>query len=134
MNQYLIAHIGHTTKWCEHVTWWRPDSCGYTVCIDKAGLYGEDEARSIASSGLCIAVLKADAEPLARTTPYYRLGNGNLARLYDGGDHRPVPNSREAWKVLLLKSAFSSPRGERPTPITSTRARAIYLDTLAKAA
>jgi hypothetical protein len=30
-SEYLIAHIGHTTKSHEHITWWKPDSRGYTV-------------------------------------------------------------------------------------------------------
>jgi hypothetical protein len=85
MSQYLIAHIGHTTKSCEHITWWKPDSRGYTVCIDKAGLYEETQARRICeSSGICIAMPLADAKKLARSTPYYRRSNGELARLYDG--------------------------------------------------
>jgi thymidine kinase len=45
-TEYLIAHIGHTHKGHEHVTWWKPNSCGYTVCIDKAGRYSEDEVVS----------------------------------------------------------------------------------------
>lgn len=126
MSQYLIAHIGHSTKWCEHVTWWKPDSCGYTACIDKAGLYSEIEARSICQYGSCIAVTKDAAAPLARSTPYYRLTNGDLARLYDGDVRRPVPNSRDAWKALMAANVVSSPRAERPTPI-GAKARAIYL-------
>lgn len=95
MSQYLIAHIGHTTKWQEHVCWWKPNSCGYTICIDKAGRYSEAEARSICQHGECIAVPVACAEGWALSTPYYRKPNGTLAKLYDGGQQwiemvRPV--------------------------------------------
>lgn len=127
--RYLIAHIGHTSKSSEHVTWWKPDSRGYTICIDKAGLYSEAEARSICQYSGCLAVPKEAVEPLARSTPYYRLHNGNLARLYDGDNHRPVPNSSEAWKALILASIASSRGGSRPTPI-GAKARAVYIDNL----
>jgi len=125
MNLYLIAHIGHTTKWCEHVTWWKPDSRGYTVCIEKAGLYNEDEARSICRSSLCIAVPKPAAEPISRTTPYYRRSGGDLARLYDGGPHRVVPNGKKEW-AALMQARMDCGKTDRPTPI-GAKARAIYL-------
>lgn len=125
-GDYLIAHIGHTTKWCEHITWWKPDSRGYTVCIDKAGRYSKDEARSICRTGLCIAVRQARAAMLARSTPYYRQGGGTLALLYDGGPHSVVPNDRAAWKALM-DLRLDCGKADKPTPITTTRARAIYL-------
>lgn len=46
MSDLLIAHIGHTLREHEHITWWKPDSRGYTICIDKAGRYGEVEAQA----------------------------------------------------------------------------------------
>jgi hypothetical protein len=72
----------------------------------------------------------AAAEALALSTPYYRQTNGTLAKLYDGGPHRPVPNSREAWKALMEANIVSAPRWSKPTPI-GVKARAIYLDGLA---
>lgn len=123
---YLIAHIGHSTKWNEHVCWWKPDSRGYTICIDKAGEYSEAEARDICKSVLCIAVAKDKVSAVARSTPYYRRTNGDLERLYDGGDHRPVPNSKDAWKHLLSHALRGGQKCDRPTPI-GAKARAIYL-------
>jgi hypothetical protein len=128
---YLIAHIGHTTTSYEHVTWWKPDSRGYTICIDKAGRYTADEAERICRTGENIAVCESDVEPLARSTPYYRLSNGTLGKLYDGGPHRPVPNSRGCWQALLAFRAYP-PRPNKtvkPTPI-GAKARAIYIDTV----
>lgn len=125
MSDYLIAHIGHTTKWSEHVTWWKPDSCGYTICIEKAGLYGEAEARSICQCGSCIAVPKDEAAKLKRGTPFFRRGGGDLARLYDGGPHAVVPNGRNEWKALLA-ARLDCGKTEKPTPI-GAKARAIYL-------
>lgn len=130
MSDYLIAHIGHTTKSHEHVTWWKPDSCGYTICIDQAGRYSEAEARSICGTlgiGECIAVRAQDVEPLARSTPYYRRSDGTLNKLYDGGPHRPVPNSRDAWKQLFAARLSGCASPIRPTTI-GARGRAIYID------
>ncbi len=131
MNEYLIAHIGHTHRECEHITWWNPGSKGYTVCIDKAGRYSEDEAREICKYGGCIAVEASTVTSLARSTPYYRRTDGNLYKLYDGGPHRPVPNDAQAWRHLLSSRLICSKTVERPTPIASSKARAIYIDTIA---
>lgn len=131
MTRYLIAHIGHTTKSDEHVVWWRPDSCGYTVCIDKAGLYEEDEAREICRWGTCIAVPTDVADSLARTTPYYRRSDGSLGELYDGPTHSVVPNELMAWKRLLSGRLAKCAHPSKPTPIRPAKARAIYLDGLA---
>lgn len=132
--EYLIAHIGHTQKHHEHVTWWKPNSCGYTICIDKAGRYSEDEARSICQYGGSIAVRVQAVEPLARSTPYYRKSDGKLANLYDGGPHRPVENDAHAWQHLLNNRLLCAKKTERPKPMPSSKARAIYLDGVAQAA
>lgn len=132
MDQYLIAHIGHTGRHDEHVCWWKPDSRGYTICIDKAGRYSAAEAASICNvdHSVCIAVPVDAVQPLARSTPYYRLSNGTLGKLYDGGPHRPVPNSRGCWAALIAARSFPVAfKHEKPTPI-GTKARAIYVDAL----
>ena len=126
--EYLIAHVGHTTKGHEHVTWWKPDSCGYTICIDKAGRYSESEARDICQHGGSIALHVQAVEPLARSTPYYRRSGGRLAKLYDGGPHRPVENEAQAWRHLLINRLVCSKTIEKPTPMPSSKARAIYMD------
>lgn len=125
MGEYLIAHIGHTTKDTEHIVWWKPDSQGYTYCIDKAGLYDEAEARRICRNGICIAVRKDHVQPLSRTTPYYRRSNGELSKLYDGGPHSVVPNSADAWRHIKAARMYCG-KTVRPSPIGS-KARAIYL-------
>ena len=130
MSKYLIAHIGHTHRECEHITWWKPDSKGYSICIDKAGRYSEAEAKDICCTGECIAVEAGKVETLARSTPYYRRSDGNLYKLYDGGPHRPVPNEAQAWRHLLNARLMCSPRTAKPTPVATTKARAIYLDTI----
>lgn len=130
MIEYLIAHIGHTTKSNEHVVWWKPDSKGYTVCVDKAGRYTAEEAASICQHGSCIAVDTGIAESIALSTPYYRRSDGSLNKLYDGGPHRPVPNSHACWVGLMIARAYPEQRfkTEKPTPIAVSKARAIYLD------
>ena len=131
MAEHLIAHIGHTIKSHEHVTWWKPDHRGYTICIDKAGRYTADEAEAICRCGSSIAVSVQDVEPLARSTPYYRRNNGTLGKLYDGDSHRPVPNSRGCWDALMARRLYPSAtiKTERPTPI-GVKARAIYIDSV----
>jgi hypothetical protein len=127
MTAYLIAHVGHTRKSDEHICWWRPDSKGYTICVEKAGHYSEDEARKICSQSECIAVPLVDAAKLARFTPYYRLSDGTLAKLYDGGPHRPVENTSKAWSSIKL-AALIVGKYAKPTPIAPSKARAIYLE------
>jgi hypothetical protein len=133
--EYLIAHIGHTGRHHEHVTWWKPDSRGYTICFDKAGRYSADESADICRHGSSIALRVQDVEPLARSTPYYRLSNGTLGKLYDGGPHRPVPNSRGCWGALMKMRAYppQQMKVEKPTPI-GAKARAIYIDGVPQAA
>lgn len=126
MSEFLIAHVGHTLRSHEHVTWWNPDHRGYTVCTTKAGRYSEDEARRICADSECLAVPVAAAIKLARSTPYYRRSDGNLARLYDGGQLAPVENSREVWKALQA-DALVVGRYAKPTPMAPTKARAVYL-------
>lgn len=128
---YLIAHIGHSAKHNEHICWWKPDSKGYTICIDKAGRYSEDEARSICCTGECIAVRVQAVEPLARSTPYYRVISGRLGKLYDGGPHRPVQNESQTWRHLLSSRLLCSEKTCRPTPMPASKSRAIYLDDMA---
>lgn len=132
MIEYLIAHIGHTTKSSEHVVWWKPDSNGYTICVEKAGRYSDDEAIAICRHGSCIAVPVEHVEPLARSTPYYRRSNGTLNKLYDGDRHRPVPNSSGCWDALMSFRTYPPQlvKAEKPTPIAPSKARAIYLDGL----
>lgn len=103
MTKYLIAHIGHTTKDSEHVCWWKPESKGYTICLDKAGEYSEEEARGICKVGLCIAVQSETAAEVARSTPYYRRTDGSLAKLYDGDQHRMICKcGSTCWPVALV--------------------------------
>lgn len=125
MIKYLIAHIGHTINSNEHVCWWRPESKGYTICVYKAGVYDEQEARSICRFGACIAVPKNEAVKLTRSTPYYRLPDGTLAKLYDGDKHSPVPNRREEWRALIA-ARMDTGKHDKPTPI-GKKSRAIYL-------
>lgn len=127
MSNYLIAHVGHTNKWDEHICWWKPDSRGYSICIDKAGLYDEAKARGICADSCCIAVPLEAVAKLARTTPYYRRQDGTLGKLYDGGPHRPVENTSKAWAEIKL-AAMVIGKYAKPTPMPPSKARAIYLD------
>jgi hypothetical protein len=68
----------------EHVAWWRPESCGYTVSIADAGRYSRDDAMKIckgANYGFMqdtenpneIPVLEADAVETMGARPYQRI-------------------------------------------------------------
>ncbi len=127
MPEYLIAHVGHTSKSYEHICWWKPESKGYTICTTKAGRYSAEKAREICTSSECIAVPAEAAEGLARTTPYYRQPNGTLGKLYDGGPHAPVENSSRAW-TQLKADALVIGKYAKPTPMAPSRAREIYLE------
>lgn len=126
MSHYIIAHIGHSTKWSEHIHWWKPESMGYTFCLERAGLYDLKEAEAICDNGLCIAVSKFDAEKIAKGEPFYRRSDGELARMYDGHCVAVVPNSADAWSHLFLSCISPSRKIDRPTPI-GKKARAVYL-------
>jgi hypothetical protein len=129
MNEYLIAHVGHTQRHDEHICWWRPESRGYTICVDRAGRYSEQEARSICAETVCIAVPVEAAKGLARTTPYYRLPNGTLGKLYDGGPHSPVENRPKEW-AAIKEHALLIGKYAKPTPMAASKQRAIYVDAL----
>ena len=126
MSEYLIAHVGHTHKHDEHICWWKPDSCGYTICVDKAGRYSEKEAKVICASSKCMAVPIQAATDLARSTPYYRTPNGTLAKLYDGGPHRPVDNRPKEWASLKAQALVIG-KYAKPTPMAVSKQRSIYL-------
>lgn len=132
MTRYLIAHIEHTLKSSEHITWWNPNSLGYTVCINKAGRYTEDEARSICRLGTCIAVPELFVELRACSTPYYRKPDATLAKMYDGDKHSVVPNTADVWKKLFAECLVCEREHPvKPTPMSARASRVIYLDGVA---
>lgn len=127
MSEYLVAHIGHTCNHHEHILLWRPNERGYTVGIQSAGLYSKEEAQAICKYGSCIAFKKTDMQEfgITQSTPYFRRDDGSLRRLYDGGDHVVMPNTKEVWAVLM-KLRLDCGKTDKPTPI-GKKARAIYL-------
>lgn len=128
--QFLIAHIGHTCKSNEHITWWNPDCAGYTICTAKAGRYSEDKAKEISRYGHSMAVPLPVAEALTRGVPKYRKHDGTLANMYDGSLHKPVENTPENWKQLIAGRLDCGVVPHKPTPMPRSKSRAIYLDTV----
>jgi hypothetical protein len=68
----------------EHVAWWAPDSCGYTVSIERAGRYSRTEAIDICKSANFsfmqdttnpdeIPVLESDAVETMTARPYKKI-------------------------------------------------------------
>ena len=126
MSFYLVAHIGHTTKSNNHITWWKPESCGYTICIEKAGRYSEAEAKAICNDPRCIAVPYEVALSISKPTPYYRRSSGDLSRMYDGGEHVVVRNQKDEWAKLLDNRLHNGVKTNKPTPI-GLKADDVYL-------
>jgi hypothetical protein len=127
MTTFLIAHAGHTIKSHEHISWWKPDSRGYTICINKAGRYTEVQARAICITGSsCIAVAWEHADKVAKGTPYYITSKGERRELYDGLNHRVVPNSSAAWIYLYSHELTDCGQRPKPTPMPASKARSVY--------
>lgn len=44
-DKYLIESMEHTHD--DTIVWWKPNHCGYTIQVDKAGRYSLAEATAI---------------------------------------------------------------------------------------
>ncbi len=69
-KRFYIFSAKHTKPGDESLTWWRPNSRGYTWSLDAAGVYDEAEAREICepSRGDCVAVPVAVARKFTNPT------------------------------------------------------------------
>lgn len=101
-NTYYIASLKHTSKSCEHITWWGRMSSGYTPVLGEyVGRYVYGYAVDLNDGWDCIAVPASAVEPLMSTEPYYR--PERPARFYD--QRGPVVlNSRANWNRLIAGS------------------------------
>lgn len=115
MTNYYIASIKHTNRYHEHITWWGPDSCGYTPVVgDRIGEYDADFAREHNTGMDYIAVPVEAVQALLSAEPEYKPG----ARFYD--QRGPVvENTRENWQALIAASMIEG-RYSKPKPVVFT--------------
>jgi hypothetical protein len=108
MSAYYIASIKHTISDHEHITWWGPNWCGYTLVVGPGiGRYDEADAMKLNDGEDCIAVPVEAVEALLSPTPYYKPG----ARFYDTPGP-VVDNTRKNWRALLDASLSAGRRPE----------------------
>ncbi len=63
---YLLLSLHKPTFNKDLALWWAPNSLGYTIDVNKAGRYGEREAREICSHKDAVMVPIPDAKKLTR--------------------------------------------------------------------
>lgn len=99
---FYIASIKHTARDHEHITFWGPGQCGYTMVIgDHIGRYGIDEARRLNDGYDTLAVPVGVVEAWLSPEPYYLAGTStNVLRWYD--QRGPVvDNTLRNWRRLV---------------------------------
>lgn len=112
---YFIASIKHTNKNHEHITWWGPNSCGYTPVVgDYIGQYSIEDAAHLNDGLVYIAVPVEIVRALLSPEPYFR--PHAPARFYD--QRGPVvDNTRNNWIALLAASLRDGrPAKVKPKP------------------
>lgn len=57
-NQWLLLDLEHVGT---ELLWWRPNSCGYTRYIDKAGIYTTEEAKTHIDTSRTAAIPREEA-------------------------------------------------------------------------
>lgn len=113
---FFIASLKHTSKECEHITWWSLNHCGYTpVMGERCGQYTLDEALKLNDGFDCLAVPVEAVQALQSPEPYFRMpSNLGPGRFYD--QRGPVvDNTRANWNRLIAAS-LAEGRRYKPKP------------------
>jgi hypothetical protein len=87
MSNYIIS-LKHTGKNDPAVTFWKPDSIGYSVAIDRAGIY-ENPEEGYHTDDLNIARPKYMVDPLLKKMSYGDFKNMLM-----------LPNTKKTWRAL----------------------------------
>ncbi|MDW3684864.1 hypothetical protein RA280_24550 [Cupriavidus sp. CV2] len=94
MSEYIVIAVCHTNRQHKYITLWRPDDCGYTPVVRRAGRYSRDAVLAHVDyyhGGQHIAVPAHVVESLGIEPP---------ARYFDYAGPA-VPNTRASWEKLL---------------------------------
>lgn len=100
MSTFYIASLKHTTKDCEHITFWGRFNRGYTPVIGaRVGKYCFGEASDLNDGVNYIAVPCKVVDSFLSPEPYWKPG----AKFYD--QIGPVvDNTRAIWNQLIAAS------------------------------
>jgi hypothetical protein len=117
MSDYYIVAVCHTRRDHEYITLWRPDDCGYTPVLPRAGKYARDHVRSHLSyyhQGEHVAVKCEVIDALAVDIPVGYFD-------YSGPG---IPNTKGNWTTIMsslewipawpVKPDWHGKRGRRP--------------------
>jgi hypothetical protein len=114
-TMYYIASLKHTQKHHEHITFWGPNNCGYTLVVgETTGQYTRDQALKLNDGYDNIAVPVESVKALCSPEPFYRRASGQAARFYDTPGP-VVDNTRANWNFLLSASLVEG-RHQKPKP------------------
>lgn len=94
MSEYIVVAVCHTIRDHEYITLWRPDDCGYTPVVPRAGLYSRERIAQhldYYNGGEHIAVPAHVVQALGVEPP---------PRYFDYAGPA-VPNTRASWDVLI---------------------------------
>lgn len=102
-------------KWSkgDMLTWYRANACGYTVFLDDAGIYTEEEARRHSHDRATIAVPVEAARLVARLAVYDSQKDGLIAAAAAAGfvlPPEPPPQKRERKRCAVC-GKFLPPYG-----------------------
>jgi hypothetical protein len=102
---FYIASLKHTNKHHEHITFYGPDSRGYTLVIGESiGKYTLQEAAKLNDGIDCLAIPVDDVHALLSPEPYYRHQSGAPHRVYD--QRGPVlDNTKDIWAMLAMANS-----------------------------
>ncbi|MBP6861372.1 MAG: hypothetical protein KBC57_03335 [Neisseriaceae bacterium] len=103
-QHYFVISLGHSKKADDFILFWRPDNCGYTFCVEKAGLYTEqqvlDSLGYYNSGDGTLAVPAAVINRLANKMPC-------LFNAYDeSGSY--VLNHNAVWEAIIKAAPFKT--------------------------
>ena len=100
MSEFYVVAVCHTNRGHEYITLWRPDDCGYTPVLPRAGRYERESIESrlgYYNTGSHIAIPIDVLDKLAVAIP-----DGYFDYAGPG-----IPNTKRSWEAI--KSALAYP-------------------------
>lgn len=97
MKQYYILSLKHTSRADSGITLWGPNSQGYTIFIDRAGLYTESD--------------RPEREYPDNVFVEKELVEKHMAKTVYGGHYGDaLPNDPTVWAALKLDTKQMKPK------------------------